>query len=214
MVGLVAEEAGGALATGLRLPDPSVWGATTVDDESARAAEAWHRSWNLPIAEARQVRGSAYPVLARTMADRVSLELLTQETGALGEAVRRALALDVPQLPPHVAAGLVEASARHEAAVAALGRGDSRALLDALLRGGDALREVGPEAVARDLVFQVETTFRRVSPGDPYSEQGLERIRRLIQGGRQAVGEGDWVLAIRRAYYAKGLLTDTVRNPS
>lgn len=185
-----------------------------MDGEAARAGDAWHRSWDLPLAEARQLRASAYPVLARTMADEVSREVLTRETAALGEGVRRALVLNVAQLPPHVAAGLVEASARYAAATAALDSGDTRALLDALLRGGDALREVGPEAVARDLVFQVETAFGRLSPDDPYSEQDLERLQRLIQGGRQAVGDGEWVLAIRRAYYAKGLLGEAVRDPS
>jgi hypothetical protein len=214
MVGLVVEEAGGALAMGVRLPDPATWAEPGFDGEAERAVEAWHRSWDLPLTEARRLRASAYPAMARGMADVVSPEVLTRETEALGEGIRRATALEAAQLPPHVAAGLAEASGRYATAVSALGRGDTEVLLDALVRGGDALREVGPEAVARDLVFQVETAFGRVSSDDPYSEQDLERLRRLIQGGRQAVDEGDWVLAIRRAFYAKGLLNENGRGSS
>ncbi|HSG09411.1 MAG TPA: hypothetical protein VLA36_13705 [Longimicrobiales bacterium] len=214
MVGLVAAEAGGALAMGVVLPDPSAWAAPGRDAEADRAVEAWQRSWDLPLTEARQVRASAYPSLVRGAAAVVTPEVLTQETAALGEGVRRAVALDVTLLPSYVAAGLVEASAQHAEAVAAAARGDIEALLAALIRGGDALREVGPEAVARDLVAQAEAALGRVSPDDPYSDQDLERLRRLIQGGRQAVDDGDWVLAIRRAYYAKGLMTENGRGPS
>ena len=214
MVDLVVEEAGGALAMGVRLPDPTTWAAPGFDGEAGRAVEVWQRSWDLPLPEARRLRAAAYPAMARGMADEVPAEVLAQQTADLGEGIRRALALEAGQLPPHVAAGLVEASSRYETAVSALGSGDTEVLLDALVRGGDALREVGPEAVARDLVFEVETAFGRVSPDDPYSEQDLERLRRLIQGGRQAVDEGDWVLAIRRAFYAKGLLNEKGRSSS
>jgi hypothetical protein len=214
MVGLVAEEAGGALAMGMRLPDPSLWSPSGAEGEAGRALEVWRSSWQLPLPEARRLRTLAYPALVRGLVDVVPREVLTQEAADLGEGVRRALHLDVAKLPPHVAAGLLEASTQHAAASAALEQGNMEALLDALVRGGDALREVGPEAVARDLVSRVEEMFGRISPDDPYSEQGLERLRRLIQGGRQAVDEGDWVLAIRRAYYANGLLTEIGRGPS
>jgi len=214
MVGLVAEEAGGALAMGVHLPDPTLWAASDVDGEASRAVDAWRRSWDLPLSEARRLRSSAYPALVRGLVDGASAEVLAQETAALGEGVRRVLELEVAGLPPHVAAGLLEASEQHAAAIAALSQGDDGALMGALIRGGDALREVGPEAVARDLVSQVEAALGRVSPDDPYSDQDLERLRRLIQGARQAVEEVDWVLAIRRAYYAKGLLTEIGRDPS
>lgn len=214
MVGLVAEEAGGALAMGARLPDPTRWATPEFDGEAARAVEAWRRSWDLPLAEARRVRAAVYPVLILGMKEVAPREVLTDEVAALGGAVLRAVALDVAVLPPHVAAGLVEASAQHSVATAALARGDIEALLSALIRGGDAFREVGPEAVARDLVSQVEAAFGRLLPDDPYLQKDLERLRRLIQGGRQAVDEGNWVLAIRRAYYAKGLLTEIGQGPS
>jgi len=214
MVGLVAQEAGGALALGVRLPDPGLWSEAGAEGETARAVDAWRRSWTLPLPEARRVRASAYPAIARGLADRVSADELAREAAVLGQGVLRAQALDFDQVPAYVAAGLVSASAHQAAAVAALEVGDRESVLDALVRGGDALREVGPEAVARDLVSQVGAMFGRISPDDPYSKQDLERIRRLILGGRQAVEEGDWARAIRRAYYAKGLLTEIGRDPS
>ena len=74
------------------------------------------------------------------------------------------------------------------------------------MRGGDALREVAPEAVARAIQGEVEEAFGRVSDGGPYSEKDMERLTRLVHGARQALGEGSWALAIRRAYYARALL--------
>jgi hypothetical protein len=214
MVDLVAQEAGGALAMGVQLPDPARWAPDDVDGEAARAVEAWHRSWDLPLAEARALRDRARPGLVQGLTDHVSPETLAAELATLGEGVRRALALDAGALPAHVAVGIAEASAQLTAATRAVGRDDRAAGLEALIRGGDALREVGPEAVARDLVAQAEASLGRVSRSDPYSEQDLERLQRLVRGGRQAVDDGDWVLAIRRAYYAKGLLTGDGRDPS
>ncbi len=77
-----------------------------------------------------------------------------------------------------------------------------------VLEGSDILREVGPEAVARALVAEVAELHGRLSDSDTYSEQEWERLGRLVTGGRQALEDEDWVRAIRRAYYAKGLLTD------
>ena len=75
-----------------------------------------------------------------------------------------------------------------------------------LLAGSDALREVGPEAVARTMVSEVVADRRNISARDSYSEQDLERLDRLLRGGREALSDQDWVRAIRRAYYARGLI--------
>ena len=76
----------------------------------------------------------------------------------------------------------------------------------ALLQGADALREVGPEAVARTAVAECEARLRRIPEDAPYSETELDRIRHLVTGSRQALESEEWGLAIRRAYYAESLL--------
>jgi len=68
------------------------------------------------------------------------------------------------------------------------------------------LREVGPEAVARTMVSEVNTERGSISVDDAYSEQDLERLDRLLQGGSEALSQQDWVRAIRRAFYARGLM--------
>lgn len=203
---MVVEEAGGALALGVRLPDPHLWLADGTPDETVRAVDDWQRSWDLPLPEARRLRAAAYPLLAKGLVGGLSVDGMAIETAALGEGVRRAEVLNLVGLPPHVALGLAEARARQQDAEQALQQGRTEALLEALVRGGDALREVGPEAVARDLVFEAESRLGRITADDPYSKQDLERLRRLIVGGRQALDDRDWVLAIRRAYYAVGVL--------
>ena len=56
------------------------------------------------------------------------------------------------------------------------------------------------------MVSEVDAGLRRISADETYSEQDLERLSRLVRGGREALSEQDWVRAIRRAYYARGLL--------
>ena len=53
-----------------------------------------------------------------------------------------------------------------------------------------------------------QNLFISISDSEPYSEQEQERLGRLVTGGRQALEDEDWIRAIRRAYYAKGLLTE------
>jgi len=56
------------------------------------------------------------------------------------------------------------------------------------------------------MVSEVVADRRNISARDSYSEQDLERLDRLLRGGREALSDQDWVRAIRRAYYARGLI--------
>ena len=207
MVGLVAEEAYAALALGVSFPDPSAWAPEDVRTaEGADAIEAWRGSWDLPAEEGRKAREGAYQALNRQISTTVDAKRVEEELTKLSEAVLRARTLEIDAVPPHIASGLTRALSQSTAAREAMTRGDLAGALDGLVRGGDALREVGPEAVARALQSEVEGRLGRVSDVDPYSEEDLERLQRLVRGGRQAVEEGDWGLAIRRAFYAKGIL--------
>ncbi|MDP2955680.1 MAG: hypothetical protein Q8N53_04605 [Longimicrobiales bacterium] len=208
LVGLVAQESYAALALGVAFPDPQGWAeAGALGDEGARALDDWRASWNLPVVEGRRVREAAYGAMAESLADLVEAAAFDRELAALGEGVLRAEALGTGEgLPGHVAAGILQAGSYREAALEAHARGDVRGALEAVIRGADALREVGPEAVARALHGEVEVRVGRLPEDHPYSEQDLERLHRLVRGARQALDEGDWVLAIRRAFYAKALL--------
>lgn len=207
MVGLVAEEAYAALALGVSFPDPATW---VTDDElttsGARALESWRASWDLPAEEGHELREEAYDALAADLEPVVTPERLQEELARLNEAVLRARGLGLEEIPEHVAQGIDRAEAQNLAARAAFDEGDVTHALGALVRGADALREVGPEAVARALQGEVEERLRRISEADSYTDQDMERLQRLMRGGRQALDEGSWGLAIRRAFYAKGLL--------
>lgn len=195
------------MALGVSFPDPAVWaGEHALHGEGARALERWQRSWELALEPGRSERAAAYPALAEALADVLTSEDLGLELAVLDEAVLRAGAVTGPSLPAHLRQGIERAAEAARRAREAHGAGDRVGTLVDLMGGGDALREVGPEAVARALQVEVEERLRRVSAPHAYSAEDLERVRRLVQGGRQAVDAGDWGLAIRRAFYARGLL--------
>jgi len=208
LVGLVAEESYAALALGMPFPDPAAWSARSgLDERTASAVEAWRASWELLPEEGRRAREAAYGPMSRGLAEVLGSADLEGELAVLSGAVARAQALATDQaFPPHVAAGILLAGSALGAAADAEARGDGPAALEALIRGGDALREVGPEAAARALVGEVERRLGSLAEDAPYSEEDLARVGRLARGGRQALEEGDWVLAIRRAFYARGIL--------
>lgn len=207
MVGLVAEDTYAAMALGVSFPDPAVWaGEHALHGEGARALERWQRSWDLPADAGRSERTVVYAALAEGLADVLTVEELGVEVAVLDDAVLRAGSVAGSTLPAHLALGIERAVEAAKDAREAYGAGDRVRTLVHLMEGGDALREVGPEAVARALQVEVEDRLRRVLAPHPYSGEDLERVRRLVQGGRQAVEAGDWGLAIRRAFYARGLL--------
>lgn len=207
MVGLVAEDAHAALALGVSFPDPASWAEPgALSHEGHRAMDRWQTSWDLPVEEGRAAREATYVPLVEALAVQLTAEEVERELALLAEGVLRARGLGLDTPPPHVAAGVERAVEAASAARRALLSGDPELALESVIRGGDALREVGPEAVARALQSEVETGLGRISGGDPYPVEELERLRRLVRGGRQAVEEGAWGLAIRRAFYAKALL--------
>ncbi len=206
--GVIAGETGaGALALAVSLPSPAheVWDAS--DPAVSSTIQEWLDSWSLDVRSGRDVRERLYPTLARARAEHRGDEGLVADLDALATAVQTAERLALPDFPISLRAGIDSAAGESELAAAAHAEGRPTGALEHVLRGSDRLREVGPEAVARSAVAEVEGLFRRISDSDPYSEQDVERISRLVRGSRQALQERDWTLAIRRAYYGKGLLT-------
>jgi hypothetical protein len=205
--GLVAGESYGALALEVSFVDPRTWAEdVTPDGDVDRALEAWRDSWNLMPEHGAKVREGIYPTLVEAFASEISADELESELGLLDEALRRASAAADVAWPSHVVAGLTLARTSRKQARAAFAVGDQRLALLHLMRGGDALRTVGPEAVARSLVAEAQALHRRVSEEDPYTQEDLERLGRLERGAREALAAEDWALAIRRAYYARGIL--------
>lgn len=202
--GLVAGETDlAALALELPLPSPVFETSASPQPE---VVDRWLRSWDEGVLEGRRLRSALYSELGSLLARRHTRAELADEVGLLGAGVRRAGELETSVLPEFLTAGVERARAAYARADRALASRHEEEAWTELIRGADALREVGPEAVARSAVSRVEDRLRRI-PGDgTYSEKEWERIRHLVRGGRQALDVGDWGLAIRRAFYAKGLL--------
>ncbi len=204
---MVAEETAGALALGVDLPHAGSW--TVPDDAAPELADAvvrWLTSWDLPGDEGRGVRSLTYGPLAMLFVPQFGRGGIGEQLDRLAEGVRRALELPEVQLPERIRVRIWEASNAHALAWDALRAENLQDAMVQLLTGSDALREVGPEAVARTMVSEVDVERRSISAGDRYSEQDIERLDRLLQGGREALSQQDWVRAIRRAYYARGLM--------
>ncbi|MEE2898709.1 MAG: hypothetical protein VX815_09615 [Gemmatimonadota bacterium] len=202
---LVAEESAGALALGVTLPDPGAWVVPeAATPEAADAAELWTTSWDLPGDEGHAVRAGNYVRLAELFVPEFGRGGISEQLDGLWEGVRRAQELPGLELPERIRQRIMDASRAHARAREALLAERLREAMVQLLIGSDALREVGPEAVARTMVSEVDTELRRISLDETYTEQDLDRLGRLVRGGRDALAEQDWVRAIRRAYYAKG----------
>ena len=202
---LVAGESAGALALGVTLPDPAAWVIPeTASPEAADAVALWTTSWDLPGDEGHGVRAGNYVRLAELFVPEFGRGGISEQLDVLWEGVRRAQELPGLELPERIRQRIMDASRAHARTHEALLAERLREAMVQLLIGSDALREVGQEAVARTMVSEVDAELRRISLDETYTEQDLDRLGRLVRGGREALAEQDWVRAIRRAYYAKG----------
>ena len=204
---LVAQETSGALVLGVDLPDPGSWIVPeSASSTSVDAVVRWSRSWDPPGDEGRAVRSLTYEPLATLFVPELGRGGIGEQLDRLSEGVRHALELPELQLPERIRIRLSEASNAEVLARGALRAENLHQAIVQVLKGADALREVGPEAVARTMVSEVNVERGSIPADDAYSEQDLERLDRLIHGGREALMEQDWVRAIRRAFYARGLM--------
>lgn len=202
--GLVTQESHAALALGVDLPSPAVLGVGIGGLDEA--VITWQTSWELEADEGVAVRDPLYLPFARAFATELDEDDLESLRSQLDQGLRWVRSLSARRLPEHIATQIASAVALGVSAQEALAAGDRIGALEGLLRGADAVRMTSLPAVARALVAEAETLLGRVSAGHPYTDQDLERVRRLVRGGRQALAEGDWARAIRRAYYATGIL--------
>ncbi|TVP53477.1 MAG: hypothetical protein EA351_15385 [Gemmatimonadales bacterium] len=169
--------------------------------------EQWRDGWDRSGDRGAQIRAeairSAAPFLIAAMPDDELERSLTEVTRAMG-AVEEAL-LETAESDAFTGS-LASAAQDHRAATEALGRGDRDSALTHALLAADHLRATTPDAVARALLVQGDEALRRIEADDTYPEVTRRRGERLLVGARDALDRGETTLALRRAWYAVGLL--------
>lgn len=198
----------------------AIW-AEFADDPETRLAIAsamWIDADSLPADEAGVVRERAYALAAPVLAagiDPAFLEEAFTDLQAWIDTARPAVELGaVPELRATLQEGAEGLALARGAATA----GDTVMAVRATLRAADALRQTTPPVLAGRLIRETTARMERAAPDridpnpDPRDRRAvaLARARRLLAGAREAMAEGDPVLAIRHAYYADRLLEDVV----
>jgi hypothetical protein len=183
------------LALSRTLPELPELAVRVEDDGSLGDAVGWwERSWDLEDGEEIrvEVRSRAVPVLYRELGDPAvrdalaSLAWLREDPDFGGE------------LPPVLAEPLEEARILAERGERALADGEGAEALGWALAASDRVRFVTTPAVAR----------RMVARGDALMDaarregQDLDRARHLLNGARRSLVEGEWAVAVQRAFYA------------
>jgi hypothetical protein len=217
---LVAPETQAALEVGSSLPalpelaaaaDRAGLGPAEVD-ALARARALWSRADSATDpTRARALRAeanrAAAPVLAQSL-DSTSLADARQKLQRWSELAGTALkGADLPELARAVADGSALLRRAGDAARA----GDRAGAVQATLDASERLSETTPRAVALRLTTADEAALEaarggKAARGDGSASHRLDRVERLVRGARQAVDQGKYDVAIRRAYYARQLL--------
>jgi len=179
--------------------------------EGVAEAEAWWDSWDLGDSKGETLRSQIYPSAAQRLFPVMGMagvqDVLDQNTSGLAAIGALGAIVDTEA----ISQALDRARELHSDAWRALGRGEGQAALTQALRTADALWKVSPQQVAMDLIDRATNALGRNPQSTSYSEEELIRIRRLMYGASEALDEGDYPRAIRRAYYACQLLG---ANPS
>ncbi|MFH1762677.1 MAG: hypothetical protein ABIF09_00670 [Gemmatimonadota bacterium] len=174
--------------------------------EGVAEVEAWWDSWKLDDSEGAHLRTQIYPSAAQRLFPVMGLAGLqdAMDQNALGlDAAGAVGAIVDSEAMSHA---LDRARGFHSEAWSALERGEGESALTLVLRTADALWEVSPEQVATELIERATDAMGRKPESASYSEEELIRIRRLMSGASEALEQGDYPRAIRRAYYACQLL--------
>lgn len=177
-----------------------------LEAEGSAETEAWWESWRVGGDEGARLRALVYSSATRRLFPVLGEAGVSELLARHGEGLAAA-----EQIRPFLASEAVRSSLRraaslHAEARASLGNGEAEVALGLVLRSADALWEVTPLQVASELVERAGGALGRIPEPVPYSQQELTRIRRLLNGAKEALGQGDYPLAIRRAYYACQLL--------
>ena len=203
----VASETRGAVLLRDDLPTvPKLISSGSGGHDGVAISEAWWDSWHLEAARCAHARQALYPLAAHLLAPDLPPseieELLSRVDANIAAVKSVAVLLD----PGTIGPALIRAAQLHEEAADALGWGDAPLALELILEASDLLWSLSPQRVAIGLVQEASEAFGRNAGSASYSEEESIRIRRLVYGANQALEEGDYPGAIRRAYYACQLL--------
>lgn len=221
---LIASEAEAALLVASSLPTlpdlaSQLLESDRISAEDASALEQARALW-LEAAEvgepaiSTRMREEAYalaaPALARTYGE--------IELADVHDRLQRWIALAHGALGGDAASDIARTldagAALLDRARAAEARGERQEAFRVTLAAADLLLSTTPAAVAMRLIVDAEQVLeaaKSVDVEDDAADDGrarsISRAERLLRGARQAVSEGDHARAIRRAYYARQLLT-------
>ena len=207
MATLVAAETHGALAMATDLPDLPELSRRSQDPEAlAGAADLWTRSWD-DGDEGARMRQEAYTRAVPSIAAALGPSGVRGVLDPLLATIDAARAMDPSELPGFVTKGVERSAVLARDAETALDERDLGRALLLSLEAADGLRELGPEEVARELVFLAEEALAVGNGGaGSASSLDLERSRHLVKGAEEAMERNDFLRAIRRAFYACQLL--------
>lgn len=168
--------------------------------------EQWTRSWEVQGVQGERQRleaiHSAVPFLLDAMSDQAVDETLDKVERAV-EGVEDALADSLPK----GLSGPLERAGREAARTRrARDAGNWEHALAGALLTADHLRSTTPEALAEAMIARGDEALRRISDDRTYPLVTRRRGERLLIGAREALSNGDASLALRRAWYATGLL--------
>jgi hypothetical protein len=175
-------------------------------EDGAVEAEAWWASWDMSDGEGALLRSEVHPMAARRLFPALGLAGVRDVLGKNGRSIAAAGAMDAFLRSETIHESLESAKDLHQQALMSLVRGEGEAALVLAFSAADALWEVSPRQVAADLIEKAERALGRDSEFGSYSKEELIRIRRLMYGASEALDDGDYPRAIRRAYYACQLL--------
>ena len=211
---LVAPETRAALefATKVQLL-PDLMTKHEIEDRVAPAIGLWTESWDEEPEAGSLLRRRAYRIASRELAE-VALPLeLWESLSSLEQLIGSAQALGSGPLPVDLQVAVDRARTLHERAEDALASGSSREAIELAFESSDALRAVGAEAVVNRLLREVEESLdsvsaRRNEVPSAYDQVDVERAERMTRGAREAREDGEYELAIRRAFYAWQILQE------
>jgi hypothetical protein len=206
----VAPETHGAIFFSEGFPTlPSLLSKHGLETEGVLEAEAWWASWDLEESDGAELRARTRPLVARYLLPALGPAGVLDLVGRNGLHLSEAEAVASFLASESIEAALRAARESHRLARVALGDGEWREALIFAIGTTDALWEVSPRQVAKDLIQEAETSLGRKRTLHTYSQEELTRIRRLMYGASEALDAGDYPRAIRRAYYACQLLGAT-----
>lgn len=207
MAVLVAAETHGALRVAEGLP--------TMGDLAHRAGEGpgmaeaeriWTESWTEGADRGGQLRMDAYRMAGPVLTEALGPDGVRDLLVSVNDVLDAASELDPTELPAFIVEGLIEGEVLSQEAEQSLGAGDLDRAMLLTLQASDRLRALAPAEVAEALLREAEGALGRNGADAPYTELDLERSRHLLISAGEAMDGGDYLRAIRRAYYACQLL--------